>query len=173
MHETPDDMAALQALLDDSYERAGKHLREIVTPERRLSAEQVCERLQGMRLLVVATVTADGRPISGPFDGIFYRGAFYFGSSPESVRFRHIRKRPWVSATHLPGEELSVSVHGKAAIVEPLAPENKGFLDAVLGIYVPRYGEEWAKILDDGALYARIDAERMLTFNGEGLEVPV
>ena len=44
-----------------------------------------------MRLLALATVTADGRPIVGPVDGIFYRGAFWFGSAPDSVRFRHIR----------------------------------------------------------------------------------
>lgn len=168
MHETPDDLAALQGLLDDSYERAGAHLREVVTPDRRLSAEQVCERLQGMRLLVVATVTADGRPVSGPFDGIFYRGAFHFGSSPDAVRMRHIRQRPWVSATHLPGEELSVTVHGRATVLDMAAPENTGFRDTVLGIYVPRYGEEWTRILE-GGMYVRIDADRMLTFNGEGL----
>jgi hypothetical protein len=38
----------------------------------------------------------------------------------------------------------------------------------VLGIYVPRYGEEWTRILE-GGMYVRIDADRMLTFNGEGL----
>jgi hypothetical protein len=65
-----------------------------------------------MCLLTLATVTADGRPIAGPVDGIFYRGAFHFGSAPDSVRFRHIRKRPQVSAVHLPGEELAVSVTG-------------------------------------------------------------
>jgi len=168
MHETPEDLARLQGLLDDSYDRAGIHLREIVTPERRLSAEQVCERLEGMRLLVVATVTADGRPITGPFDGIFYRGAFHFGSSPDSVRMRHIRQRPWVSATHLPGEELSVTVHGRATVLDMNAAENKGFRDAVLGIYVPRYGEQWMTILE-GGMYVRVEADRMLTFNGEGL----
>src|SRR5207302_755535 len=80
-------------------------LLHIITPERRLTAEQVCERLTGMCLLALATATRDGRPIVGPVDGIFFRGAFHFGSSPDSVRFRHIRKRPHVSATHLPGEE--------------------------------------------------------------------
>ena len=59
-----------------------------------------------MSLLALATVTADGRPLVSPVDGIFYRGAFYFGSAPDSVKFRHIRARPQVSATHLPGEHL-------------------------------------------------------------------
>src|SRR4051794_27122928 len=112
MHETPEDLAALQAVLDASYERGGAHLLGIHTPERRLDGAGIAERLQGMVLLTLATSTADGRPITGPVDGIFYRGAFHFGSSPLSVRFRHIEARPQVSATHLPGEELAVTVHG-------------------------------------------------------------
>jgi hypothetical protein len=114
VHETPEDLAELQALLDRSYAAAGSHLLSILTPERRLNAAQAAERLTGMSLLVLATVTADGRPIVGPVDGIFYRGALHFGSAPDSVRFRHIRSRAHVSATHLPSEELAVTVHGRA-----------------------------------------------------------
>ena len=163
MHETPEDLAALQELIDRSYASAGEHLLRIHSPERRLSAEQLAERLQGMCLLSLATVTADGRPIVGPVDGIFYRGAFHFGSSPDSVRFRHIAKRPQVSATHLPGEELAVTVHGRAV---PVDTSSGGFRQAVLDIYVPRYGESWVDdILDAGSIYARIDADRMFTFH--------
>jgi pyridoxamine 5'-phosphate oxidase-like protein len=165
MHETPDDIAALQQLIDRSYASAGPHMLRIHDPERRLSAEQLSERLTGMCLLTLATVTADGRPIAGPVDGIFYRGAFHFGSAPDSVRFRHIRKRPHVSAVHLPGEELAVSVHGRAVPVDVSAPENQEFRQTVLDIYVPRYGPEWERdIMDAGASYARIEAERMFTF---------
>src|SRR5437899_12677639 len=117
MHETAEDLAGLQPLLDRSYAGAGAHLLRIHTPERRLTAEDVADRLTGMCLLALATVTADGRPIVGPVDGIFYRGAFHFGSAPDSVRFRHIAARPQVSATHLPGEELAVTVHGRAVRV--------------------------------------------------------
>jgi hypothetical protein len=165
MHETPEDIAALQQLIDRSYASAGAHLLRIHDPERRLSAEQVAERMTGMRLLTLATVTADGRPIAGPVDGIFYRGAFHFGSSPDSVRFRHIRRRPQVSAVHLPGEELAISVHGRAVLVDLAAPEHKELRQTVLGIYVPRYGPEWeTDIMDAGAAYARIEAEKMFTF---------
>lgn len=161
MQETGEDLATLQDLLDRSYAGAGSHLLRIHTPERRLTAAQVAERLQGMCLLALATVTADGRPIVGPVDGIFYRGAFHFGSSPDSVRFRHIRRRPQVSATHLPGEELAVTVHGRATEV----PIEGGLRGALLEIYVPRYGTEWeTDFLDGGPVYARIDAERMFTF---------
>ncbi|TMM08032.1 MAG: pyridoxamine 5'-phosphate oxidase family protein [Actinobacteria bacterium] len=162
MHETPDDLAALQDLLDRSYDQAGPHLRRIITPERRLTADQVSQRLMGMRLLALATVTSDGRPIVGPVDGIFFRGAFHFGSSPDSVRFRHIRARPHVSATHLPGEELAVTVHGRAV---PVDIRDDPFREALLEVYVPRYGPEWEHdFLDSGPFYARIDADRMFTF---------
>jgi hypothetical protein len=165
MHETPADLAALQALLDRSYDVAGAHLLRILTPERRLTAEQVAERLTGMSLLALATVTGDGRPIVGPVDGIFFRGAFHFGSSPDSVRFRHIAARPQVSATHLPGEELAVTVHGRAVPVDIHAEAGAEFRQTLLEVYVPRYGPEWEKFLDSGPVYARIDADRMFTFH--------
>jgi hypothetical protein len=91
MHETQDDLLALQDLLDRSYAAAGSHLRRIITPERRMSARDLAERLTGMRLLALATVTADGRPVVGPVDGIFFRGAFHFGTAPHALRFRHER----------------------------------------------------------------------------------
>ena len=167
MHETHEDLAALQALLDRSYAAAGPHLRRITTPERRLTAEQVCDRLTGMCLLALATATRDGRPVVGPVDGIFYRGAFYFGSSPDSVRFQHIRRRPHVSATHLPGEELAVTVHGRAV---PIDIRTDPFRQALLDVYVPRYGPEWERdFLDRGPMYARIEAERMFTFHMPGV----
>ena len=114
MHETAEDITALQGLLDRSYASAGRHLRNITTPERRVMADELVTRLNGMCLLVLATVSADGRPINGPVDGIFYRGAFHFGTGPDAVRLRHIRRNPRVSATHLPAEEFAVNVHGRA-----------------------------------------------------------
>ena len=160
MHETPADIRALQQLLDRSYERAGPHLRSITTPERRVDAATLAARLTGMCLLVVATVTAGCRPIAGPLDGIFYRGAFHFGTAPNSVRHRHLLARPQVSATHLPREEFAVNVHGRAVPVEIAG----GFRETLLEVYVPRYGPEWEEFLDSGPVYMRIDADRMFTF---------
>jgi pyridoxamine 5'-phosphate oxidase len=164
VHESPADIAQLQQLLDRSYARAGRHLLSIHDPQRRADAEELCRRLTGMCLLTLATVTADGRPIAGPVDGIFYRGAFHFGSSPDSVRFTHIARRPQVSATHLPGEEFAVTVHGRAVPVDVRVPEHAGFRKALLGVYTPRYGESWEDFLDSGPVYARIEAERMFAF---------
>jgi uncharacterized pyridoxamine 5'-phosphate oxidase family protein len=164
MHETQAELADLQQLLDRSYEAAGPHLLRIHTPERRLTADQVAGRLQGMCLLALATVTADGRPRVGPVDGIFLHGAFHFGSAPDSIRFRHIRARPQVSATYLPGEELAVTVHGRATPVDVHSEEGADLRETLFAIYLPRYGEEWLRIFESGA-YARIDADRMFTFH--------
>jgi hypothetical protein len=161
LHETPDDLAALQGLLDRSYESAGQHLKRIITPERLLTAEQVAERLTGMCLLALATVTADGRPIVGPVDGVFFRGSFHVGSSPDSVRFRHIDRRPHVSATHLPGEELAVTVHGRAVPIDILSDAHGELQDAYRGVY----GPDWGDLAEKGARYARIEADRMFTFH--------
>jgi uncharacterized pyridoxamine 5'-phosphate oxidase family protein len=158
-------MAALAQLLGRSYASAGAHLLRIHDPERRLDAEQVAATLTGMCLLALATTTADGRPIVGPVDGIFYRGAFHFGSAPDTIRFRHIRKRPHVSASHLPGEELAITVHGRAVPVDVQSDEHAGFRRTLLEVYVPRYGPEWEQFLDSGVMYARIEADRMFTFS--------
>ena len=164
VEESAADIQRLQELLDRSYARGGEHLLRIHTPERRPNAADVVARLTGMRLLVLATVTRDCRPIGGPVDGIFYRAAFHFGSSPRSVRFRHIRSRPHVTATHVPGEDFAVTVHGRAVPIDVGAEENAGFRRALLDLYVPRYGADWERFLDSGVQYARIEAERMFAF---------
>lgn len=164
MRESSADVARLQDLLDRSYAEAGPHLLSIHTPERRMAAEQVIDRLQGMCLLALATVTADGRPLVGPVDGIFYRGQFHFGSASDSVRFRHIRRRPMVSAVHLPGEHLAVTVHGTAELVDLRDSGNRGFRDTLLEVYLPRYGPDWEQFIERGVSYARISAARMFAF---------
>ena len=159
MRETPEDLERLQQLLDGSYQRAGDHLLSIHTPDRRLTALRLAERLIGVRVLSLATVTADGRPVAGAVDGLFYRGEFWFGSSPSSVRFRHLRVRPHVSATHTVGEELAVTVHGTAQEVDLGDERHQGFRELCAEIYGPSW-EEWGA----PAAYARIEAGRMFTF---------
>lgn len=167
MHETPEDIARLQRLLDESYENAGEHLRSIVTPERRLSAEDVCRELQGMTLLALATVTARGEPIVSPVDGIFYKGLLWFGSSETSVRFQHIRKRPQVSATHTRGEELVVTVHGKAVEIDKARGDCEGFKQTLREVY----GSEWDSwgYWDGPAPFAYIEPRVMFAAAFKGL----
>ncbi len=165
MRETPEDLARLQQLLDRSHATAGRHLREVITAQRRLDAAQLAQCLRGMCLLTLATVTADGRPVTGAVDGFFYRGERYFGSSDDSVRFRHLRGRPSVSATHLPGEELSVTVHGRAHEIDVATHDDGGFRDVLLEYYGSRFGAAATDVFDGpGVAYARIEAQRMFTF---------
>jgi general stress protein 26 len=166
MLETPEELDNLQQLLDRSMAGAGEHLRGIITGERRLSAAELAGRLPGMRLLTVATVTADGRPLAGPVDGYFLHGTFWFSSGRNSVRMRHLAARPAVSATHLPGEELAVTVHGRAELVGLREPAGAELRQAMLDWYVPRQGPEfetWLDALD--AVAARIEPEKIFTFS--------
>jgi pyridoxamine 5'-phosphate oxidase-like protein len=163
MHETADDLTELQALLDRSYERAGEHLRSVFTPDRRIPAAALAGLLPGVQVLNLATVTRNCEPRVAPVDGLFYRGRFWFGSSPTSTRFTHLRARPQVSATHTRGESLAIVVHGRAALIDLDDPANAGFRAYCLEVYGPDW-EEWGA----PAAYARIDAERMYTFGFGG-----
>lgn len=118
-----DDVAALQALLDRSYDGAGAHLSSIHTDAARLDAAELVTRLRGMQVLVVATASADGRPLSGPVDAFFHRGRWRFGTSADALRHRHLLRRPAVSVTHVRGEGLVVTAHGRAQQVDVAADE--------------------------------------------------
>lgn len=168
MLETPEEIEQLQQLLERSAAGAGPHMRDIIGDERRLSARQVCDKLQGMRLLVIATVTADGRPVSGPVDGYFLHGSFYASLGTNAVRARHLAARPAVTATHLPGEELAVTVHGHAELFDLHSDslQARELRQAMLDHYVPRQGPAFQQWLDqvDG-LGVHILAEKMFTFS--------
>jgi hypothetical protein len=51
----------LQSVLDTTYAAAGRHLRSVITPDRRLTAERVADLLQGMCLLALAAFVEKGR----------------------------------------------------------------------------------------------------------------
>ncbi len=174
MFETQADLEALQALIDRSYAAAGPHLLRIHDPQRRPSAEELAERLTGMRLLVLATVTADGRPITGPVDGIFHRGAWHFGSAGRLDALPP-HPRPAAGERHPPPGR---GVRGHRARARRFRwtsalPSTRALRENLLQIYVPRYGPEWEHdFLDarssasgsDPPQYARIEAERMFAF---------
>jgi hypothetical protein len=169
MRETAEELDRLQEILDRSADGAGPHLRNIITDDRRLSAAQLCEKLQGMRLLVVATVTADGRPLAGPVDGYLLHGSFYFSSGRNSVRMRHLAARPAVSATHLPGEDLAVTVHGRAELFDIGDPSRAELRQAMLDHYLPLQGPAFETWLDQAdAMGARIAADKIFTFSTSG-----
>ena len=135
MHETPEDLEELRVVLERSYASAGEHLLSIHSDQWRLGAEGIVERLTGMVILSLATVSSKGQPVVAPVDGMFYRGRFWFGSSPESVRAKHIKRNPKVSAAHIRGEELAVITHGTALEVDKTTERALGFRDYAISIY--------------------------------------
>ena len=164
MHETPDDLLELQTLLDETMSSAGDHLADILTPNRRLSAAQLCAQLQGLCLLSVATVSRDGRPFVGPVDSIFFRGHFYFSTSPQSVRWRHLAERHHVSATHVPREQFATTVHGVAVTVDHHQLENQEFTSSLLATFVPIYGEGFVEFIEGIPSYFRVDATKQYCY---------
>jgi hypothetical protein len=155
MNETPEEMARLQALLDRTYAAAGEHLRAIHTPEARLDARALLAAYQGMQVLVVATVAADGRPFTGPVDSFLWHGRLCFGTSPRAVRARHLARSPEVSASHVRGETLVVTVHGHAV------PLDLGGADADFAAFTREwYGTGWDE-WDDAPVAWAIEARRM------------
>lgn len=155
MHETAEDLGRLRSVLDESHAAGGGHLRSILQDERRLTAEELPELLPGVQVIVVSTVTSDCRPIAGPVDGLFYRGAFHFGTSAGSVRFNHLSRRPQVSAVHARGEELAIAVHGKVRPVD--VTKSEGFRSYLLEVY-PDWESWWGEAPPP---YFRIEPRRM------------
>lgn len=117
MNETPDDVDALRRLLDASYAGAGPHLRSILSPDVRMTAEAVCALLTGIRHVALATVTAAGEPLVTPVDALFLRGRLHGLTTAGSVRAKHLAVRPAVSATYFETDVVAVTVHGTATLV--------------------------------------------------------
>ena len=141
MHETPDDLAALQDLLDRTFATAGKHLADIWSVKTRISAEQLSAELPGVQILDLATVNPQGEPRVAPVDGLFFRGHFWFGSSPDSFRVRHLRARPACSAAHVRGESFAVVAHGHAVEHAVGTDLRNAFVDYLREVY-PSW-DEW------------------------------
>lgn len=166
MLETPEELDHLQTLLDASMAGAGPHLRDIIDDDRRLDAPRLTAWLRGMRLLVLATVTADGRPLTAPVDGYFLHGTFWFSLGTGAVRARHMASRHHVSATHLPGESLAVTVHGIAETFPFRSEECADLRQAMLDHYLPIQGPSFAEWMETvQALGARIAPEKLFTFD--------
>lgn len=162
MLESPAETAVLQALLDESYARAGAHLRSIVHDGRTLSAGDVVAYLAGVRHFVVATVAASGEPVTSAVDGLFLHGRLWFSSSADSVKVRHLEARPAVSASHVVGDTVGVFIHGRARVVRGATPEADELAPAWRGVYAST-PEEWTATPGD-ARYVEVVLRRMFTY---------
>jgi hypothetical protein len=123
MHETPDEVAALQRLLDASHASATRHLRAIITDGRTLNAHDLVALLTGMKVLSLATVTAGGEPRISAVDGHFLHGTWTFSTDGSAAKARHMGARPAVSVAHVDHEQLAVFGHGRAQRMAPADPD--------------------------------------------------
>jgi hypothetical protein len=78
-------------------------------------------------------------------------------------------RRPHVSATHLPGESLAVTVHGSAQRFDLRRDECADLRQAMLDHYLPLQGPSFAEWMDEvDAVGARLSPEKMFTFHMDG-----
>ena len=156
MWETAEELTVVQNLLDTSFEHASQHLRAIMTPERRLTAEQVIAELPSPAVLNLATVTAAGEPRLSAVDGHFMHGHWYFTTDAGSPKARQLRARPAVSASFTPRDGFGVFCHGRAVLLD--GDERQMLRDH----FIATYGEDpekWGTIA-----YVRVDASWLVAF---------
>src|SRR2546421_9787362 len=168
MRETQEDIERLQALLDNSIERAGTFLRRsFQMPEHSLTAQQLIDCWLDVQTVALATVTTRGEPRVAPIGSLLYRGDIYIPTVATAARTRHVMKRPAVSLTLFrvvcgQGEqknELAIIVHGSAAI---LSPDHADFatLEGLLYASTHTQAGEWGE-----GVYLHIQAEAIYTYN--------
>jgi hypothetical protein len=161
MYETEDQIAELQALIDRSFQQIGSHTAAIIGPDRRLNARQVVRYLEGMKHIVVGTVTSKGEPRVAAVDGHFLRGRFWFGTGSGALRIRHLKRNPAISACHLAGDDLAIVAHGRAALFGPADPEGEQMREH----YKRHYGSDPYTWPGGGeTAWVRIDPTIMTTF---------
>ena len=159
MHETEQDLAELQELLERTLARANPHLTSIVSPERRLTARQVARYLQGTKHVAFATVNERGEPRVAPLDGVFIRGRFTVSTGRRAARLRHLRANPACSAVHMDGDVVGITVHGRATII---GADDSGVGD-IEPVWREIYGSspfEWG----EGVVFMRIEPSSMWAY---------
>ncbi|MFB6718630.1 pyridoxamine 5'-phosphate oxidase family protein [Kribbella sp. NPDC056345] len=159
MRETPEEVSGLQELLDASIGQSTKHLRNIITDERRLDAEELVQVLTGMCTLNLATVTQSGEPRISAVDGHFLHARWVFSTAGSAAKARHLKVRPAASISYVDGERVGVFSHGQ---VEFLTPEHPDF-DEIEAHLVAHYGSSPSTWADD-IVYARLQPTWMVGY---------
>lgn len=159
MHETPEDIARLQTLIDRSIAGAGEYLkRSFEMPEHSLSAAQLARHLVGPRTVALATVTARGEPRVAPIWSLFFRGMFHIPTVRTAARTIHLLARPSVSLTYFVGDDLAIIAHGRAEVL-PEAHADFAPLEAVQRDASGSSVRDWGE-----GVYLRIHADTLVTF---------
>lgn len=159
MRETPEEISGLQELLDASIGQSTEHLRNIITDERRLDAEELVQVLTGMRTLNLATVTQSGEPRISAVDGHFLHARWVFTTAGSAAKARHLKVRSAASISYVDGERVGVFSHGR---VEFLTPDDPDF-DEIEAHLVAHYGSSPSSWAED-IVYARLQPTWMVGY---------
>jgi general stress protein 26 len=135
MLETPEEVAALQRLLDASRASSSGHLRSIINEDTALTAREIVALLAGMKVLSVATVTSRGEPRISAMDGHFLHGTWTFSTSGTAAKAGQMRARPSVSVAHIDSEHFAVFSHGRVEQMAESDPDWAETLDHWIGHY--------------------------------------
>lgn len=157
MRETADELAALQELIDASFAAASEHLRGIMAPERRLTAERIVADLPSPAVLNVATVTRRGEPRISALDGHFLHARWYFTTAGDSPKAVQIRARPAVSASYTPRDGYGIFCHGDATLVD--GDEKQMLIDHCTRVYGAS-----PETFGEGIAYVRIEPKWLVGF---------
>ena len=104
------------------------------TPDRVLSWDEVEQKLAESKTYWLATTRRDGRPHAVPVDGIWWKGALYFGGDPATVHIRNLRDDPR-AVVHTESGESPVIAEGIAQWHQPADDEIKGLVTATQAKY--------------------------------------
>ncbi len=77
-----------------------------------MSWEWVDEQMTKSRNYWIGSTRPDGRPHAAPVWGVWYEGALYFGSDPESQKARNFEHQPEI-VVHLESGDETVILEGK------------------------------------------------------------
>lgn len=135
-----------------------------MTPERRLTAEQLVAELPCPAVLNIATVTACGEPRISAVDGHFLDDHWYFTTAADSPKARQLRARPTISASFTPRDGFGVFCHGRVAILGTDDRQRRMVIDHFVQVY-GQSPDEWGGEI----FYARIDPSWMVAF---AMDVP-
>lgn len=168
MRETPEELAALQALIDRSHAATKPHMRAITHPDKyALTARQVVRLLDGMKTVAVAAPSPRGDPLVAPMDGWFVHGKFFFSSSGDAIRIRGLRRLPRASIAYFEGEQFLINAHGPAVLMFAGHPE-VGEIDTIFKQHYGGSAFDWS----DEGVYVRLDANRFFTYSRTPAEFP-
>ena len=157
MFETEAELQKLQAMFDAHLARANKHMTNIVTPERRLTARQVATYLQGTKHVAFATVTSKGEPRVSPLDSLFIHGRFTLSTGVEATKVAHLRRNPACSPVHVDGDRIAVAVNGTVEWITRDHPDH----DEIHAAWTKNYDSDpydWGEIvffrIEPGTMWA-------------------